>query len=154
LCSPTGVSRGRPSGGRGDAGQHVGGGGPAPVTPLFAAGLTVTIPGIGFDIPSDVVIVGLITGLTYALLGMGLTLVYKTSRVINFAQGEMGAFPALFIPILVLNHGWNYWVTLVLALVSSIVIGALIEFLVIRRLRAASRLTALVATIGIAQVLY
>jgi hypothetical protein len=58
------------------------------VTPLFAAGLTVTIPGIGFDIPSDVVIVGLITGLTYALLGMGLTLVYKTSRVINFAQGR------------------------------------------------------------------
>jgi ABC-type branched-subunit amino acid transport system permease subunit/ABC-type branched-subunit amino acid transport system ATPase component len=124
------------------------------VTPVVAAGFTVTLPVVGFDIPSDVVVVGIITGLTYALLGMGLTLVYKTSRVINFAQGEMGAFPALFIPILVLNHGWNYWLTLVLALVSSVVIGALVEFLVIRRLRTASRLTALVATIGIAQVLY
>jgi ABC-type branched-subunit amino acid transport system ATPase component/ABC-type branched-subunit amino acid transport system permease subunit len=109
---------------------------------------------VHFDVPRNIVIIGIITGLTYSLLGMGLTLVYKTSRVLNFAQGDMGAFPALFIPILVLNRGWNYWATLVLALAGSLIVGALFEFLVIRRLRNTSRLTALVATIGGAQVLY
>src|SRR5207249_3753265 len=37
------------------------------------------------SIPIEVVVLGLITGMTYALLGIGLVLVYKTSRVINFA---------------------------------------------------------------------
>jgi ABC-type branched-subunit amino acid transport system ATPase component/ABC-type branched-subunit amino acid transport system permease subunit len=116
--------------------------------------LAFVVPLVHFDVPRNIVIIGVITGLTYSLLGMGLTLVYKTSRVLNFAQGDMGAFPALFIPILVLNRGWNYWATLVLALAGSLIVGALFEFLVIRRLRSTSRLTALVATIGGAQVLY
>ena len=116
--------------------------------------LAFVVPLVHFDVPRNIVIIGIITGLTYSLLGMGLTLVYKTSRVLNFAQGDMGAFPALFIPILVLNRGWNYWATLVLALAGSLIVGALFEFLVIRRLRNTSRLTALVATIGGAQVLY
>ena len=116
--------------------------------------LAFVVPLVHFDVPRNIVIIGVITGLTYSLLGMGLTLVYKTSRVLNFAQGDMGAFPALFIPILVLNRGWNYWATLVLALAGSLIVGALFEFLVIRRLRNTSRLTALVATIGGAQVLY
>src|ERR1700722_15531559 len=85
---------------------------------------------------------------------MGITLVYRTSRVLNFAQGQMGATPALIIPILVINRHWNYWVTLIMALVGAVAVGALWEFLVIRRLHKASRLSALVATIAIAQVLY
>jgi len=106
-----------------------------------------------FQVPVTVVILGTITGLTYAVLGIGLSLIYRTSRVLNFAQGDMGAFPALFVPILVINYRWNYWVTVVLALTASLVIGGLIEFLVIRRLRTASRLTVLVATIGVSQLL-
>jgi ABC-type branched-subunit amino acid transport system ATPase component/ABC-type branched-subunit amino acid transport system permease subunit len=114
----------------------------------------VTIPGVDFQLPYNVLILGLITGLTYAVLGMGIALVYRTSRVLNFAQGEMGALPALVIPILVLNRHWNYWITLVMALVGSVLVGGLSEFLIIRRLRNASRLTVLVATIALAQVLY
>ncbi|MFI5040587.1 MAG: ATP-binding cassette domain-containing protein [Acidimicrobiales bacterium] len=106
-----------------------------------------------FQVPVTVVILGIITGLTYAVLGIGLSLVYRTSRVLNFAQGDMGAFPALFVPILVINFHWNYWVTIALALTASLAIGALIEFLVIRRLRSASRLTVLVATVGVSQLL-
>jgi ABC-type branched-subunit amino acid transport system ATPase component/ABC-type branched-subunit amino acid transport system permease subunit len=99
------------------------------------------------------VILGLINGLTYALLGMGLTLIYRTSHVINFAAGSMGALPSLLIPILVINRGWNYWAALGLALGSSLAIGALAQFLVIRPLHAASRLTVLVATIAVSQLL-
>ena len=114
----------------------------------------VTIPGVDFQLPYNVLILGLITGLTYAVLGMGIALVYRTSRVLNFAQGELGALPALMIPILVINRHWNYWVTLAMTLAGAVLVGGLAEFLIIRRLRNASRLTVLVATIALAQVLY
>ena len=107
-----------------------------------------------FEIPVEVVVLGLISGLTYALLGVGLTLIYRSSRVLNFAHGEMGALPALAIPILVLNYRWPYWPAFLVTIAGSAAVGALVEFLVFRRLRQASRLTVLVATIGIAQLLF
>ena len=54
---------------------------------------TLTVPGIDFEIPVNVVITGVIAGLTYSLIAIGLTLIYRTSRVLNFAAGEMGALP-------------------------------------------------------------
>lgn len=107
----------------------------------------------GIEVPLEVALLGLVAGLTYGLLGIGLSLVYKTSRVLNFAHGEMGALPALALTILVLNNGWSYWLALPLALAIAVGIGGVVELLVIRRLRNASRLVVLVATIGVAQLL-
>jgi ABC-type branched-subunit amino acid transport system ATPase component/ABC-type branched-subunit amino acid transport system permease subunit len=115
---------------------------------------TVTLPVIDFEIPLNVVILGVIAGLTYALLAIGLTLVYRTSRVLNFAAGEMGALPALLIPILVINKGWPYWLALALTLVGAAAIGGLTESLVMRPLSRGPRLTMLVATIALAQALF
>lgn len=109
---------------------------------------------VSLELPVEILVIGLIAGLTYALLGIGLALVYKASRVINFAHGEMGALPALLVAILVLNYGWNYWLAIVVAIVVAIAIGVAVEGLVIRRLRNVSRLTVLVATIGVGQVLF
>ncbi|MCY3616201.1 MAG: ATP-binding cassette domain-containing protein [Acidimicrobiaceae bacterium] len=114
----------------------------------------MTLPLAGFEVPHNVVILGLITGLTYSLLGLGITLVYRSSRVINFAHGEMGALAALMIPIFALNLGWPYAIALVIALMVAAAVGGLFEFLVIRPLRSASRLTVLVATIGASQLLF
>ncbi|MGE0141297.1 MAG: branched-chain amino acid ABC transporter permease, partial [Ilumatobacteraceae bacterium] len=115
---------------------------------------TLTIPGLGFDIESNIVVLGLITGLTYGLIGVGLTLIYRSSRVLNFATGEMGALPAVLIPILVINNGWPYWLALVLALVGAVVLSGTVETLVIRPMSRGPRLTILVATIGLAQVCF
>ncbi|MEO7428454.1 MAG: ATP-binding cassette domain-containing protein [Acidimicrobiales bacterium] len=115
--------------------------------------LAFTVPGIGFQVPIEIVTLGLVTGLTYGLLGLGLTLVYRTTRILNFAHGEIGALPAALIPILVINHGWPYWAVLPLALGLSAILGALTELLVIRRLSKAPRLILLVATIGVSQIL-
>jgi ABC-type branched-subunit amino acid transport system ATPase component/ABC-type branched-subunit amino acid transport system permease subunit len=109
---------------------------------------------LGVDVPLEILVIGLITGCTYALLGLGLTLVYKTTRILNFAHGEMGALPALLIPVLVVNHGFSYWLALPLAVATAAVIGVVVEATVIRRLRAAPRLIVLVATIGVAQLLF
>ena len=116
--------------------------------------LTLTIPGTSFEIPSNVVILGTITGLTYALIAVGITLVYRTSRVLNFATGEMGALPAVLIPILVINNNWPYWLALALALLGALVLSVGTEAFVIRPLSRGPRLTMLVATIGLAQVFF
>ena len=67
--------------------------------------LGFTIPIVDFDVPIEILTLGLITGLTYGVLGLGLTLVYRTTRILNFAHGEIGALPAVLIPVLVINGG-------------------------------------------------
>jgi ABC-type branched-subunit amino acid transport system ATPase component/ABC-type branched-subunit amino acid transport system permease subunit len=107
---------------------------------------------VAFEIPIEVFTLGVVTGLTYAILAAGLVLVYKTTRVLNFAHGEMGALPALLVPLLVRNYEWNYWVATLLALVLAVAIGAAMELGIMRRLSTAPRLLVLVATIGVAQL--
>jgi len=107
---------------------------------------------IGIEFPPDMVL-GVVTGLTYALLGLGLTLVYRTSRALNFAHGEMGALPALLVPLLTVNTSTNYWVAAALAILVAAAIGATTEVVVVRRLEQAPRLLVLVATIGLSQLL-
>jgi ABC-type branched-subunit amino acid transport system ATPase component/ABC-type branched-subunit amino acid transport system permease subunit len=108
------------------------------------------LPFTHFEVPPDVLALGLITGLTYSLLGAGLVLVYKSSRVINFAHGNTGAIAAATVFSLVQFHGWSYWPALLLGLAASAGCGAAMEFFVIRRLSKAPRLIVLVATATLA----
>jgi ABC-type branched-subunit amino acid transport system ATPase component/ABC-type branched-subunit amino acid transport system permease subunit len=112
-----------------------------------------TVPFTHFALPTEILVLGLVTGLTYGLLGMGLTLVYRSTRVLNFAHGEIGALPAVLVPVLVVNHGMSWWVVTPIAILLAGALGGLTEFAVIRRLTNAPRLIVLVATIGVAQVL-
>src|SRR5205807_3923435 len=106
------------------------------------------------EIRLEVVVLGLITGLTYALLAVGLVLTYKASRVLNFAYGQMGALGAALIPVLVIHDHFNYWVAVVIALAAGAAAGAFCELVAIRKLAKAPRLVALVATIGLAQLFF
>ena len=107
----------------------------------------------GFDVPFEVVVLGVITGLTYALLGVGLTLVYRSAHVVNFAHGEMGALPAALVPLLVLEYDVPYALAIVTAVAVGAAVGVGMELAVIRRLARSSRLIVMVATIGVAQLL-
>ena len=109
---------------------------------------------LAFELPIEVVVLGLVTGLTYAILGIGLLLVYKTSRVLNFAHGEMGALGAVLVPVLVVRYDWSYWLAMPVALATAAVAGALVDLVIMRRLASSSRLIALVATIGASQLFY
>lgn len=102
----------------------------------------------------EILLIGLMTGLSYAVLAAGLVLVYRATRVINFAHGEIGAFGAAVLAKLVLDHDWNFFLTLALVLVVGGLVGAVIELGVIRRLFHAPRLILLVATIGVAQLMF
>ncbi len=108
---------------------------------------------LAFEVPFPVVTLGAILGLTYGLLAVGMVLVYRSSRLVNFAHGEVGAFAAVVLGALVHHRGWPYYAALPFALGVGAAIGVAIEVLVVRRLANAPRLMGIVATLGVGQVL-
>jgi ABC-type branched-subunit amino acid transport system ATPase component/ABC-type branched-subunit amino acid transport system permease subunit len=109
---------------------------------------------IAVQVPPEIIVIGAITGLTYAILAAGLVLVFRTSRVINFAHGELGALGGALFGKLVLDWHTNWGVALFVAVLFGAALGAAIELLVVRRLAEAPRLMLLVATIALAQLLF
>ncbi|MEY2430286.1 MAG: hypothetical protein QOC92_11 [Acidimicrobiaceae bacterium] len=105
-----------------------------------------------WDISQEIVIIGVLTGLTYAVLAAGLVLVYRATRVINFAHGEIGAFGAAVLAKLVLDEHWNFFLALPLVLALGGLVGAAIELGIVRRLFKAPRVVLMVATIGVSQL--
>jgi ABC-type branched-subunit amino acid transport system ATPase component/ABC-type branched-subunit amino acid transport system permease subunit len=108
---------------------------------------------LAFQVDPAVVVLGMISGLTYGLLSVGIVLVYRTNRIINFAHGEMGAFGAAFFSLAANRWGVPYYVNLPIALAVGGGVAALAEVVVIRRLRNAPKLMSIVATLGVAQFL-
>lgn len=101
-----------------------------------------------------VLVLGIVTGLQYALLGVGIVLTYKSARFVNFAHGQLGVISAVLLAKLGVEAGLSYWVALPVAILAAAVVGGLVERLVIRRLFDASRLIITIATIGVAQILF
>lgn len=87
-------------------------------------------------------------GGTYALLGIGLTLIFGIMRIVNFTHGELYAFGAYMMYMLVMLLEVNFFVALVLAVVLGVVLGGLIEFTLLRRLRGADIDTTMLVMIG------
>ena len=100
----------------------------------------------------DLLVLGLVIGMANALLAVGLVLVFMSSRIINFAHGEIGAFAVAMMLMLTGRYQWGYWPSLAVALLATAVLGAVIERTVIQRLFGSPRLIALLATVGIAQL--
>ena len=122
---------------------------------VYSILLQLPWPGDWLDqkMPYEVVVIGLITGTVTALLAIGLILIYRANRFINFAYGSMGSFIGVIGVALYLEHGWSYWIVLPLVVVGGLVNGALLEILVIRRFANSTRLVLTVASIGLAQLL-
>lgn len=95
---------------------------------------------------------GMVTGLATALVALGVVLVYRATRVINFAVGNMGLPAAALLVLLSTNYGWPFWPALAVSLLVGAAFAAAIELTVVRRLFRAPRVILLVATIGVAQL--
>ncbi|MEE2696827.1 MAG: ATP-binding cassette domain-containing protein, partial [Actinomycetota bacterium] len=96
---------------------------------------------------------GLINGMVFGLLALGIVLVYRSTKVINLAVGNMGLPASGLIALLVINYEWPFWIALATALLVGTLVGAVIERAVIRRLFTSPRVIVLVATIGVAQLM-
>jgi ABC-type branched-subunit amino acid transport system ATPase component/ABC-type branched-subunit amino acid transport system permease subunit len=101
---------------------------------------------------ANLLVIGLVQGLIVSLIAMGIVLVYRSSRVINFAVGDLGVPAAAVLAIMVGKSGWPYWPALLFAVLIGTATGTVVEMAVIRRLSKAPRVIVLVATIGIAEL--
>lgn len=90
----------------------------------------------------------LILGGTYALLGIGLTLIFGIMRVVNFTHGELYAFGAYMMYAIVMLLGVNFFLALILAVVLGVALGAAIELILLRKLRGADIDTTMLVMIG------
>jgi len=124
-------------------------------------GLAAAAPAVGilllqlifFPLPLGLFLRGLIIGGLSALVALGMALIYRANRIINFAQADLGTAPVVLMLMLMTAWGWPYLLSLGAALVGAVVVGAVVELAIIRRFFRTPRLLLTVATLGLAQLL-
>ena len=94
-----------------------------------------TLGGVGF-------------GMVYAAIALSLVLIWRGTRILNYAQGAM-AMLCTYIALTVITHTGSYWEGFVVALASGLVLGAVVERTVIRPVENKPPLNAVVVTIGL-----
>ncbi len=90
---------------------------------------------------------GLATGGIYASLALAIVLIYRSTRVINFAQGELATF-STFIAWQLIDWGVPFWAAFFLTLAISFAGGVAVERVVIRPIEGAPVLTIVMVTLG------
>jgi branched-subunit amino acid ABC-type transport system permease component len=100
-----------------------------------------------------VLVNGVFVGLVYGLLAVGLVVVYRGSRIINFAYGETGMLGAFVFSELWIDGGLPLLVALLAGVGLSAAIGAATEVALIRPLRGEPPLTAMVGTLAVAALI-
>ena len=108
--------------------------------------------GVIYPAPLPILFLGLILGSLSGLVAMGLVLVYRANRIINFAQGDLGGLAAVMTASLIVGPKWNFWLAITAGLATALLLGLLTEVLVIRRFARAPRLVLTVATVGLAEI--
>jgi branched-chain amino acid transport system permease protein len=91
---------------------------------------------------------GLAIGACYGLFATAVVIIYKTSEVVNFAQGEMAMFSSFVAFHILSAYQYPFWLAFVITMLFSIVLGILIEFLFLRPAKHPSILGMIVITLG------
>jgi branched-chain amino acid transport system permease protein len=91
---------------------------------------------------------GLATGGIYASVALALVMIYQTTHLVNFAQGEMAMF-STYIAWSMIEAGWPYWVAFFATVAFAFVLGAVIERVVVRPVEGGPVLTIVIVFIGL-----
>ena len=91
---------------------------------------------------------GISFGMIYAAIALSLVLIWRGTRLLNFAQGGMAMFTT-YIALEVIHHTGSYWAGFVVALAAGVVLGAAAELAVIRPALGKPELNAVIITIGL-----
>jgi branched-chain amino acid transport system permease protein len=94
------------------------------------------------------VVAGLASGSIYALLALAIVIIYRSTGVVNFAQGEMATFTT-FIAWTLVDHGIGYWGAFALTLLIALVGGIALERIVVRPVEGKPVINAVILTIGL-----
>src|SRR3989442_5962081 len=77
---------------------------------------------------------GLVNGSFYALLSLGLAVIFGVLRVVNFAHGALYMLGAFAAYLLLENFGVGFWITLLVAPIGIVIAGMVLQRLLIQRL--------------------
>lgn len=102
----------------------------------------------------DLVIGGLSIGACYALVALAMVIIYKTSEVPNFAQGEMAMISTFVAYSLIESYGVGFWAAAGLTLLFALGLGAILEVAFLRPAKDPSILGLIVITLGAEMILY
>jgi len=91
---------------------------------------------------------GIVNGMIYAAVALALVMIWRATRIVNYAQGAMAMFTT-YIALVVIQHGVPYWFAFVIALVAGFVIGAVTERVLVRPVESRSPLSAVILTLGV-----
>ena len=94
-------------------------------------------------------ILGIINGSIYSLIALGIALVYSGSRVLNFAQAEIGTLTLYATYWVTVTEHQPWWLGALTSIVIATAVGLAFERLIVRKMLTASRVTVAVATIGL-----
>ena len=96
----------------------------------------------------NVTLSGLVQGAVFAAFALALVLIWRSTRIVNFAQGAMAAATS-FIALSLIQAGQSYWVALLVALAAGFVLGAVVERVIIRPVEGGPELNAVIVTLGL-----
>ena len=91
---------------------------------------------------------GVSSGVIYAAVGLALVLIWRATRIVNFAQGGM-LMITTFIALDTIHATGSYWLGLLAALASGLVLGAVVERLLVRRVADRPPMNAVIVTLGL-----
>ena len=100
---------------------------------LVPALAVLAVQMILFPLPLGVTLQGVIVGLLGALVAVGMALVYRANRILNFAQVQLGLAPTVLAVSLIVYAGVNYFLAVTVGLLGSLLLGSLVELVIIRR---------------------
>ena len=102
----------------------------------------------------QVIISGIAVGSTYALMALAMVIIYKTSEVLNFAQGDMAMITTYVNFMLLTSYGLSFWLAIPLSMVFAALIGFLAEFAFLRRAKDPTVIGLIVITLGLQMIFF
>jgi len=93
-------------------------------------------------------VAGVVNGMVYAAVALALVMIWRATRIINYAQGAMGMFTT-YIALVVIQHGVGYWAAFAIALAAGLVLGAVTERVLIRPVESQPPLNAVILSLGV-----
>lgn len=102
----------------------------------------------------DLIVGGLAIGACYALIALAMVIIYKTSEVPNFAQGEMAMLATFVAYTMMESYGAGFWTSVFITMVFAFILGALLEISFLRPAENPGVLGSIVITLGAEMILY
>jgi branched-chain amino acid transport system permease protein len=96
---------------------------------------------------------GLTLGMVYAAFALALVLIWRSTRIVNFAQAPM-AMVTTYIALVLIDSGYSYWVGFAAALLAGLLLGAVTERLLVRHVEGKAHINAVILTLGLFIVLH